>query len=540
MPQQIDIPVPMRDGVTLSTDLRLPSGTGPFPAILWRTPYNNTDPGLLTRYVEQGYALVTQDCRGRFDSAGTFSTFDEASDGHDTLAWIAAQPWSNGKVGMVGGSYGACTQFNAAWTNPPSLKAITPKVMGRDLFFDTLYVNGVFSLQLAASWGLTMAGRANQNLSSIDWDSLLSKLPLTSLPADAGYHIPFYDHWLAHPTYDKFWRAHSVEQHYDDISVPAFHFNGWYDLYAEGMLRNFTALAQKHGQNKQKIIIGPWAHSLNTRITGQIDFGPQAIVNLDELETRWLARWVKDEDNGIDREPPVRLFTMGANTWRNESTWPPANAQPQAFFLSSSGRANSLFGDGALTAAPASPCPSDSYTYDPARPVPVLGGNTFGSASGPTDHAPIERRDDVLIYTSPVLTEPLEATGYIQAVLFVSTDAPDTDFVARLCDVYPDGRSIILCDTITRLSFREGFSTPVPAVPGQVYQLTLSLGVTSNVFLPGHKIRLQVTSSCFPRFARNLNTGENFASGAHFRPAHQIVHHSAQHPSRLILPVIKP
>lgn len=528
----------MRDGVVLSTDVRLPRGDRKFPTILWRTPYNNTDPGTLVRYVDQGYALVTQDCRGRFDSAGIFSTFDEASDGHDAIAWIVAQPWSDGSVGMAGGSYAATTQFNAAWTRPKGLKAIAPRVMGRDLFIDTLYVNGVFSLQLAASWGFTMAGRAGQNLAALDWNTLLNQLPLAEIPRSAGYHVPYFHQWLEHGVYDSLWRAHSVEAHHDDIAVPALHMNGWYDLYAEGMFRNFNALRQKQGEGRQKIIIGPWAHSLNTRTTGQLDFGPQAIVNLDEMEARWMARWLKGEDNGIDREPPIRLFTMGVNTWRNETSWPPANAKSTSYFLNSAGRANSLFGDGALATAATYAAESDRYTYNPANPVPTMGGNTFGVVSGPTDHSPIERRDDVLVYSSPALSEPLEVTGFVEAELYVSTDAPDTDFVVRLCDVHPDDRSFILCDTIARLSFREGLDRVVPSIPGEVYRLKVTLGVTSNVFLPGHKIRLEVTSSCFPRFARNLNTGQDFAKGTQMRSARQMVHHSVQCPSRLILPVI--
>jgi uncharacterized protein len=541
MRQMIDVGVLMRDGVRLSTDVRLPDEAGRFPVIVWRTPYSNSDVG--TRYVGMGYVLVTQDCRGRFDSDGEFRAFDEGADGEDLIAWVMKQAWCDGRVGMIGGSYAATTQLNCAWRRPEGLKAITPRVMGRDLFIDTVYRNGVFCLELAASWGMMMAGRANQNTTQVDWGQALKNLPVVSIPEAAGYRVPFFKECLAHETYDAHWHERSVEAHYDSLDVPMLHINGWYDIYSEGMLRNYEGLVKRHGAGRQKIVVGPWVHSLNWRVVGQMDFGPQAVVDLDAMEARWLARWLKGEMNGVENEAPVRIFVMGINQWRDEAAWPLARANQESFFLGSGGRANSLFGDGVLSAEPREGAGMDTYVYDPENPVPTVGSGTFGAATsafaGPTDHAPIERRDDVLVYSSPVLEAPMEVTGYINAELYVSTDAVDTDFVVRLCDVYPDGRSMVLCDGVARLSFREGLQKKVLATPGEVYRLELCIGVTSNVFLPGHRVRVEVTSSCFPRFVRHLNTGEATGTGTRLVVARSTVHHSRGRQSRVILPVVE-
>ena len=537
----LDVPVAMRDGVMLSTDIRHPDGAGPFPTIVYRTPYNNCNPGGALKYVELGYALVTQDCRGRFDSGGTFDPFCEANDGFDTLAWIRAQPWCDGRLGMIGGSYLGSTQLAAAWMRPPGLRAIVPRVMGRDAFRDMLYHNGVLDLGIAGVWGFGMAGRSGQAGAIPDWAQLARHLPLCTMDQAAGYRLPYFQDWLAHPTYDDFWKRLSVEQHYADFDVPMLHLGGWYDLYAEGQLHNFASIRRLGGPRArahQRIVFGPWAHGLNTRTLGPLDFGPDAVTGIDALETRWLDHFVRDVANGVEREPPVRLFIMGTNVWRDEPEWPLARAQERAFYLASGGRANSLFGDGALVAAPPTGAATDGYAYNPDYPVPTLGGNVLGGNAGPNDHAPIERRDDVLVYTSDVLTAPLEVTGLVNAVLHVASDAPDTDFIARLCDVYPDGRSLIICDGNLRMRLREGLDREVLMTPGQVYEVTVAMGATANVFLPGHRVRLEITSSCFPRLARNLNTGEPIATGTRLAVAQQTVHHSRARPSRLLLPVV--
>jgi len=542
MRQRIDVPVSMRDGVCLSTDIRSPDAGDPCPVILIRTPYNNAGfSGEEAAYVAAGYVVVKQDCRGRFDSAGSFNPLVEPEDGHDTIAWIHSQPWCNGRIGMTGNSYCAITQLSAAWTRPPGLEAISPGVMGHDFFKGLVYHNGVFNLSLAIAWGTGVAGRTGQGNETTDWERVLNHLPLMTMDEAAGYRLDYFREWLEHPTYDSYWAASSVEGHFGEMDVPAFHIGGWYDVYSAGILHNFCGLRQNGGEGarrNQKILMGPWVHGVNTRVAGQIDFGEEATVPLTMLRWRWLDRWLKDDENGIDTEAPVRIFVMGINRWRDEETWPLERAREQSWHLASRGAANSLYGDGLLTPAPDHDGQTDRYCYNPAQPVPTLGGGTLRPPSGPTDHQPIERRDDVLVYTSDWLQTPVEVTGFVRMVLYASSDAVDTDFVARLCDVYPDGRSIILCDGIVRTRFREGLDREVMMTPGDVYRLEIDMGVTANVFLPGHRLRLEITSSCFPRFARNLNTGEPSATGIRMQTAQQTVYHSSAYPSHIVLPVV--
>ncbi len=541
MIQKIDVPVKMRDGTDLSADIRLPGGPGPFPVIVVRTPYNNSGFAPGDAYIQNGYAVVKQDCRGRFDSEGRFQPFFEAEDGFDTLAWVKAQPWCDGRLGMLGNSYCSTCQLTAAWTRPPGLRGITPGVMGNDLFKDLIYFNGVFNLSLAYTWGMAVSGRSGQTHDTTDLEKIFRHLPLQTLDTAAGFDAPYFREWLAHPTYDAYWAAASVEGHYAEFDVPALHSGGWYDFYGEGTARNYTGIRAKgrpRARASQRLILGPWQHGLGGRVAGQLDFGEQAVVGMDGLYRRWLDRWVKGEPNGVDQEAPVRLFVMGTNVWRDEGEWPLARAVDSEFFLGG-GSANSLYGNGTLRRErPAGGADCDRFTYNPDNPVPTLGGATYGAPSGPNDHVPLERRDDVLVYTGERQTAPLEVTGHVRAVIYISSDCVDTDFVMRLCDVYPDGRSIVLSDGIARARFREGLDREVMMKPGSVVELEVPMGVTSNVFLPGHCIRVEVTSSCFPRFARNLNTGEADASGTRMRAACQTVWHSAARPSRVLLPVV--
>jgi len=541
MIQFIDVPVPMRDGVNLSTDVRVPDTGGPFPAVVLRTPYGNSGCGPFeSRMLESGYAVVRQDCRGRFDSEGRFDPLIEDTDGYDTLAWVKVQPWCDGRLGMTGGSYCGLTQLAAAWTQPPGLLAMAPSVMGRDLFKDLLYHNGVFGLAIAVGWGLGVAGRSGQCNSTTDWDQVFRHLPLMTMDEAAGYDLPYLREWLSHPVYDEYWKGASVEQHYADFDVPGVHAGGWYDMYGDGLVRNFCGIQTRGGLNargRQKLIMGPWAHGLGVRTVGQIDFGPDAVVSMETVHARWLDRWVKGEQNGIDTEAPVRIFVMGVNRWRDEQEWPLARAVETSLFLGGDS-ANSLFGNGILSDQVPRGAETDAFVYNPDNPVPTLGGSAYRPVAGATDHSPIERRDDVLVYSTDRLKEPMEVTGFVKMTLFASSDAVDTDFVARLCDVYPDGRSIVLCDGILSGRFREGLDRTVAMKPGAVYEFLIEMGVTSNVFLPGHRVRLEVTSSCFPRFARNLNTGEPAATATRWQSARQTIHHSRACPSRLLLPVI--
>ena len=331
MIQSIDVPAPMRDGVCLSTDIRRPETGGPFPTVLIRTPYGNTGfSDALARMVADGYAVVMQDCRGRFDSGGTFNPLREDADGHDAVAWLAEQPWCDGRIGMTGASYSAFTQMAAAWTRPKGLRAITPSVVGRDLFKDVVYHNGAFNLSLAIGWGTGVAGRSGQTNLTTDWERVFRHLPLMTMDVAAGYRLDYFREWLSHPTYDDYWAAASPEAHYARVDVPAFHVGGWYDVYSDGILRNFCGVRAKGGETArahQRILVGPWVHGVNQRLVGQLDFGDQAIIPLDTMRRQWLDRWVRGDDNGIDREPPVRIFVMGENVWRDEQEWPLARAE---------------------------------------------------------------------------------------------------------------------------------------------------------------------------------------------------------------------
>lgn len=542
MIQRIDAPVLMRDGVRLSADIRYPDSGGPFPAILTRTPYGNSGCSEADHvYLRDGYAVVKQDCRGRFDSEGCFDPLREDDDGHDTLAWLVQQPWCDGRIGMMGSSYNALTQLAAAWTEPQGLKAIAPTVISHNAFKNLIYHNGVFNLSLAICWGSGVAGRTGQTNDTTDWNRLFRHLPLITMDKAAGYELAYFHEWLSHGVYDDYWAAHSVEQHFDRFNIPAFHIGGWYDIYSQGVFCNFCGMQRYGGpsaRQHQKILVGPWGHSVNQRLLGHLDFGETAVVDMDSMTKCWMDRWVKGVKNNVDNEPPVHFFVMGENVWRDEKEWPLARTRETNVYLASGGHANSLFGDGVLGLTPKQGAETDHYIYNPENPVPTLGGACLCTVNGPTDHAPIERRDDVLVYTGEPLKELLEITGFVKMTVFAASDAVDTDFVARLCDVYPDGRSIIICDGVLRTRFCEGLDRERMMIPGKMYEFEIDMGVTSNLFLPEHRLRLEITSSCFPRWDRNLNTGEPVATATRMQIARQTVYHSSAYPSRLRLPCI--
>ena len=536
--------VPMRDGVELSADVYFPEGDPPYDVILMRTPYDNSNPAP-PFWLGKGYAIVKQDVRGRGDSDGVFMPFaQEKDDGHDTVKWVARQPWCKGQsAGMAGGSYGGYVQWHAAKNDDlPELKVICPCVMGSNRFRDGTYVNGIFAFQ-QFSWSALTHGKTMQWQIPARDEDVVRNLPIEDLDRVVGCHFPHMHEWLAHPTYDDFWREQSIEESYDKIAAPTLIVAGWYDKFAAGSFRNFMGvrkLGRESAREHCKILVGPWQHvtSPSSTILGCLDFGEGALLRPDVEAERWTARFLKGEDNGADQDAPVKMFVMGDNVWREEHEWPLARTDYRSLYLGSGGRANSRFGDGTLAPDVGAGADTDSYLYDPADPVPALGSLGSIEHAGPQDQRPVERRDDVLVYTSEALPEALEVTGPLDLELFVSSDAVDTDFFAKLCDVYPDGRSVNLTEGVMRTRFREGLDHEVMMEPGEVYALRMDLGVTSNVFKRGHRIRLEITSSCFPVYTRNLNTGEPAASAHRMRVAKQTIHHSINCPSRLILPVI--
>lgn len=539
--REMGVEIPMRDGVRLSANVFRPAAPARVPAILYRTPYGK-GAGITPNYqafVDRGYAVVVQDVRGRHASGGRFRPLEqEGRDGYDTIEWIARQPWSDGRVGMTGGSYLGIAQWKAALLGNPHLKAIFVWVSGSDEYHDRFYSpGGAFKLGHRLLWLHENLRRPGYRA---DFGKYVLHLPLrTADRAATGQTLEMYQAAMRHPAYDGYWRGLSTRAQSAKINVPAFVVGGWYDNFVQSDLEGFIALQRRSGVHR--LMIGPWAHDLRMKFA-EADFGPEATVPLRSLQMPWFDQWLKGKDSAALAAPPVRIFVMGVNRWRDEQEWPPARMRPTPYYLASRASANTLRGDGTLSARPPREAPPDRYVYDPRNPVPTLGGAVCCNPKvfpwGPMDQRAVEARRDVLVYTSPPLEHDLEATGPIRVVLYVSTSARDTDFTAKLVDVFPDGRARNLTDGILRLRYRDSLEKPAPATPGKVYRVAIDAGVTSNVFLKGHRIRLEISSSNFPRFDRNPNTGREMAGETELRKAAQTVYHDRERPSHLLLPVV--
>ena len=571
---ETNVAVPMRDGTLLYTDIYRPEGPGPFPVLLQRTPYDKHMPLSLSmldplKAARHGYVVVIQDTRGRYTSGGEFYAFrDDIHDGYDTVEWAASQPWSSGKVGMYGNSYVGATQWQAAKACPPHLAAIAPRVTASNYHEGWTYQGGAFALGFNVSWtmgNLTLAnfqriaaqkpipqdsrGKLAQAVDAME--AAFRFLPLQAFPhLQDGLADYFYD-WLAHPDYDDYWKHLSIEESHPRITVPALNIGGWYDIFLGGTIRNYLGMreqgATEAARRGQKLLIGPWQHggSRGPGIAGDHYFGlgsdPLAI-DLDGVLLRWFDHWLKRDNTGIMDDPPVRIFVMGDNVWRDEQEWPLARAQSVNYYFHSQGQANSTNGNGTLSPQPPGDEPPDVFLYNPADPVPTRGGplccNAYFLAGGAYDQQEIERRQDVLVYSTPPLERDVEVTGPITVTLWASTSAPDTDFTAKLVDVCEHGCARNLTDGIIRARYRDAKSTPSLVEPGRAYGYTIDLWATSNVFKAGHRIRVEVSSSNFPRFDRNTNTGKRIAEDTELKPALQTILHSAQHPSHITLPIV--
>jgi predicted acyl esterase len=535
------VKVPMRDHISLSTNVFHPAGTGRFPTILIRTPYGKGT-SLVPNYrafVDRGYVVVMQDVRGRYDSPGVFSPLtQEAPDGDDTLNWIAAQPWSDGNIGMTGGSYLGIAQWKVALLNNPHLKAIFPVVSGSDDYRDRFYsTGGAMKLGHRLLW---MSENLRRPDFVPDFNKFIWRLPVRLADVAAtGQVYSIYRESMDHPADDDYWKKISTREHLKDIRIPVFAVGGWYDNYAESDLAAFTAL-HKNG-NFNHVLIGPWPHNMSIPFKN-ISFGPESNLPIRRFQLQWFDHWLKGQDTPVISQPPVHIFVMGANVWRQENEWPPARMRRVRFYLASNGHANSLYGDGSLVSAPQVHSVPDQFTYDPMKPVPTMGGAVCCNPAifpwGPMDQRAVEKRRDVLVYTSPVLTEDLEVTGPVQLILRAATNAPDTDFTAKLVDVLPGGEARNLTDGILRGRYRESLEKAKLMKPGEIYRLEIDAGVTSNLFRKGHRIRLEISSSNFPRFDRNLNTGRPVEDETLVRRADQVVYHDRNNHSYLLLPVI--
>jgi len=545
---QLDLRIPMRDGVELYAALYRPPQGDQFPVLLIRSPYGTEFPRYvpwMERFVESGYAVILQDCRGRYQSGGVYEPYiHETSDGYDTQQWIGAQSWCDGNIGTFGSSYPGFTQILPATLRSPYVKGLVPMAHQEDNYGHLRY-NGLLQLQNVINF-IWIGSREVEYVASryLNFEELYRHLPILTAPEGIAER-PFYDEIIGHPRFDEFWSSYSMKGRYSEVDVPAHFVTGWYDNLVHEGFKCFTGwksgARSESARRRTKMLVGPWTHSQvgSCEPYGDVEFGPDAAEDIPGFHLRWFDQRLKGMDTGIDEEPALRIFVMGENRWRQEEEWPLARTLYTRFYLHSGGRANSLAGDGSLTLDPPGDEPFDSYTYDPSDPVPTLGGpSMFIENTGPRDRRPLERRDDVLVFSTQALEQDLEVTGPITLTLHAASSARDTDFTAALIDVHPGGKAIIISDGIVRGRFRESYENPALLEPGRVYEYQIAIWETSNLFKAGNHIRVEVSSSNFPRFDRNLNTGGDPGRETHFQVAEQTVHHSSHYPSHITLPVI--
>ena len=559
------VSVNMRDGVILRGDIFRPNTDGKFPVLLQRTPYRRAtwgyDVDFAQRAAARGYVVFLQDVRGRYTSDGEWYPFlHESEDGYDTIEWIAAQPYSDGRVGMFGGSYVGATQMLAAIAHPPHLAGICPVVTASDYHNGWTYQGGAFEQWFDQSWtsGLAQDALANQIERMPRAPEEVNVLPLKAYPifngnpasvinVSASTIAPYFLDWLSHPSYDDYWRRWSIEEHYTDIRVPALHTAAWYDIFLGGSLHNYVGLkahaATEEAREGQRLLVVIGGHAGDGRKIGEVDFGPEAgKFNAGEVTLHWYDFLFKGARNEFATGNAVKIFVMGINQWRDEDDWPLARAKSTKYFLHSQGRANTTHGDGSLSIATPGAEPSDEFVYDPGKPVPTIGGPLCCDgdhlAPGPRDQRSVEERNDVLVYSTSPLDHDLEVTGPVRLEFFATSSTVDTDFTAKLLDVAPDGTAINLTEGILRARYRDSQATSVPLVRGQAYLLSIDLWATSNVFRTGHRLRLELSSSNFPRFDRNPNSGKPFGTDTELLSARQTILHDRDHASYLVLPVI--
>jgi putative CocE/NonD family hydrolase len=553
-----DVEIGMRDGVILRADIYKPASGGPHPVMLMRVPYSKDIAQTMVYahpfwYARQGYIVVIQDTRGRHRSDGTFEPWVyEGNDGFDTVEWLATMSGSNGRVGMYGFSYAGALQLQAAMQHPPHLNAIAPAFASLDFYGDWIYPGGALSWAFVAAWaGNDLAGEAAHRMGmheleariqarNLDIEKEFWRLPLSECAVLPSSVAPYFHDWLDHPTRDAFWSARDNRDQLPTIDIPGLHIGGWADIFIEGTLETFRRVSAR-GTARQELLVGPWMHMPWTRSIRDYDAGPEAEARIDELQIRWFDKWLK-ADNRTDEQPPIRIFVMGANRWTDATEWP-GRLTRLDLHLRSAGRANSRFGDGHLTSERAEDEPFDVFVYDPRNPVPSSGGRSCCdwtvTPMGIADQGEIEVRNDVLVYTSGALTKPIEVRGPVKVALWASSSAVDTDFTSKLVDVTPSGLALNVVDGIRRARYRGAGGEAQLLAPDRVYEFAIDLGSTNWVFPAGHHIRLEVSSSNFPRFNRNANssTHPNQATIAELAIAVQRVFHDAARPSRIELQV---
>jgi uncharacterized protein len=569
--KQEDVPARMRDGTTLRADVYRPQTSEQIPVILMRTQYGKSGAQVTpSRYqspdwfASHCYLVVVQDIRGQGKSDGVFSEFThDQNDGYDSVEWAAALPGSNGKVGMYGSSYVGATQWLAAVTAPPHLVTFVPANTASDYYDGWTYEGGEFRLAFLLPWAMGLANTAATNrgdsataaeleAATADSTRWLDYRPFKELPPMQPNNpavAPWYFDWIRHSTRDDFWRQFSIRDRYGSVKVPVLDVEGWYDAFLAGGVENFAAMVERgatgDARDNQRLIIGPWDHvdwgrPDSTPAPMLKTIGAVADSPINEMMLAWYDHFLKGKDNGVAGKPRVDYFVMGANKWRSSTGWPLPQTQWTNYYLSGAG----VLADrhGALHLEPPGAETPDVYTYDPAYPAPSLGGHSCCGAQsgpqGPYDQTPVEQRADVLVYSTEPLTRDTEVTGPVTVSLWAQSSAPDTDFTAKLTAVHPDGEVVNLNNGIIRTPFRDSLSDPRPAVPGQPYEYRIDIWPTSYEFRTGDRIRVEISSSDYPQFAPNPNTGEPFGQSANAQPATQTVLHDAAHPSEITLPII--
>ena len=549
---EFDRAVVIEDGTRLSADVYRPRAAGKYPVILRRTPYDNRLDFDGEYFARHGYAYVVADVRGRHDSQGEFYPYrDDARDGYEVIEWAAKQSWSNGQVGTVGDSYPGFNQWLAASRTPPSLKAMVVRVAPSDYYDSPTYTGGAFNLGGRLPWAVLTSSRTLQNLYLHDWSRALQHLPLIDADKVIGRELGAYRDWLMHPDKDAYWSSYSMKSRWRQVNVPVYHQGGWYDEFIRGTLDAYASMRREagdsHARTHQRLLIGPWTHALSVdQKVGDVDFGAGSRVDTRREALEWFDWHLRGRAPSA-ASPRVRVFVMGSNRWLQLNDWPPPDAAKHEWFLTSTGSANTRLGNGRLVATTPATGGTDRYTYDPADPVPTTGGATccvYPNAYpeimrwGPYDQREVELRKDVLAYTSEPMDRDVTVVGPVTVVLHVSSSARDTDFTAKLVDVHPDGYARHLTDGILRARYRDSATRPTLLEPGRVYELRIDLAATANTFRAGHRIRLEVSSSNFPWYDRNLNTGGHPALESRFVPAQQTIHHGGELRSRLIVSVL--
>jgi len=560
---ELDREAPMRDGVKLKLDIFRPNAEGRFPAVLLQTPYNKSGPATRAKkFAARGYVVVNSDSRGRFESGGEWNPFSpkHKTDGYDLVQWIAQQQWCSGKVGTYGLSYMGWTQWWTASQTPPALKAIVPEVAPPDHFYNCPYQNGIL-----VGWMVDWAGALSDRLPhsagpgpyggfAVNREEAYGKLPYIDFDKTRNYKPnAWWREWIGQNTADgQYWRAiaYQTPESYGKVKVPSLAISGWFDANFPGTPMNYLGMKQ-HGATpaarRPRIVIGPWEHIINRdRTAAGVDFGPQAIIDWDGYVLRWFDYHLQGIDNGVLEDPPVHVFVMGRNKWRAARDWPLPETQFTKYYLHSDAKADASIRDGSLSTQRPGKEPPHQFTYDPHDPTPSAAFAN-GHIDGPRDISKSAARGDVLVYDTPELTEDVEIVGPITARLFAATSGCDTDWMIRLSDVYPDARALFLAEGVMRARHRDparqGAFNPnklSTIEPNQPYEYIIDFWrPTGNVFARGHRIRIEISSSYYPYYLRNPNTGQdNIGLATKFRTVSQTIFHDIEQPSHVVLPVI--